>query len=164
IPLDAQLYAALKAFAATDEAKQLSGPELRFLTTTLDDFRRHGAELSPRDKERLQAISVELTKVTTQYAQNLLDATSAFELVITEKEKLKGLPESALEAAMESARARGIEGGYRFTLQQPSYVAVLTYADDARLREQLYRAYNARATKAPHDNRLLMAEILRLRR
>jgi oligopeptidase A len=164
IPLDAELYAAIKAFAATPAAAALDPAEKRFLTTTLDDFKRHGAELSPPDKERLAALSVELTKLTTQYSQNLLDATSAFELVITDKARLAGLPESALEAAMESARARGIEGGYRFTLQQPSYVAVLSYADDAGLREQLYRAYNARATAEPRDNRALIAQILKLRR
>jgi oligopeptidase A len=164
IPLDAGLYAALKAFAATPAAAELGVAEKRFVTTTLDDFKRHGAELAPPDKERLAALSVELTKLTTQYSQNLLDATNAFELVITDKARLGGLPESALEAAMESARARGIEGGYRFSLQQPSYVAVLSYADDAGLREQLYRAYNGRATAAPRDNRVLIAQILELRR
>jgi oligopeptidase A len=164
IPLDAGLYAALKAFAVTPAAAELGLAEKRFVTTTLDDFKRHGAELSPPDKERLAALSVELTKLTTQYSQNLLDATNAFELVITDKARLGGLPPSALEAAMESARARGIEGGFRFTLQQPSYVAVLTYADDAALREQLYRAYNGRATAEPRDNRVLIAQILKLRR
>jgi oligopeptidase A len=84
-------------------------------------------------------------------------------VIITDEARLSGLPESAREAARESARARGQEG-YRFTLQQPSYIAVLTYADDRALREQLYRAFNTRATRPPHDNRPLIAEILRLRR
>jgi oligopeptidase A len=164
IPLDEKLYAALRAFADTGEAKELPPARKRFLTTTLDDFRRHGAELSPPDKKRLAELSVELTKLTTHYSQNLLDATNAFEVVITDKARLSGLPESAVEAALESARARGIEGGYRFTLQQPSYLAVLTHADDVALREQLYRAFNTRATSAPYDNRPLIAEIIRLRR
>jgi oligopeptidase A len=161
IPLDEKLYAALRAFADTAEAHPA---RRRFLTTTLDDFRRHGAELSPENKRRLAELSVQLTKLTTQYSQNLLDATNAFEVVITDKARLSGLPESAVEAALESARARGIEGGYRFTLQQPSYVAVLTYADDEALRAQLYRAFNTRATSAPYDNRPLIADIIRLRR
>jgi oligopeptidase A len=164
IPLDEKLYAALRAFADTAEAQALDPARRRFLTTTLDDFRRHGAELSPENKRRLAELSVQLTKLTTQYSQNLLDATNAFEVVITDKARLSGLPESAVEAALESARARGIEGGYRFTLQQPSYVAVLTYADDEALRAQLYRAFNTRATSAPYDNRPLIADIIRLRR
>jgi oligopeptidase A len=83
--------------------------------------------------------------------------------VIHDRARLSGLPQSALEAAAESAKARGHGDAYRFTLQQPSYVAVMTYADDAALRRQLYEAYNTRATQASHDNRPLIAEILRLR-
>ncbi len=107
---------------------------------------------------------MELSRVTTQFSQNLLDATQAFELVVEDEAQLSGLPESAIEAAREDAKARGLEKGYRFTLQQPSYVAIMTYADDAGLREKLYRAYNTRATAAPHDNRPLISQILELRK
>jgi oligopeptidase A len=163
IPLDAGLYSALREYAQTPEAAALGGAEARFLKQTLDDFRRHGAELSPADKQRLSALSVELSKLTTQYAQNVLDATNAFELVLPDDTRLAGLPESARQMAAESAQAKGYTG-YRFTLQQPSYVAVLTYADDAVLREHMYRAFNTRATSGEHDNRALTARILELRR
>jgi oligopeptidase A len=163
IPLDAALYQALSTFAGSDAVKQLEPAQARFLTQTLDDFKRHGAELAPADKERLSALSVELSKLTTEYSQNVLDATNAFELVIQDEARLAGLPESAREAARHSAQQKGREG-YRFSLQQPSYVAVLSYADDPALREQLYRAFNTRATSAPHDNRALIARILELRR
>ncbi len=164
IPLDADLYRALKEYAATPEARALEPARARFLKQTLDDFKRHGAELDPAKKKELSELSVKLSKLTTQYAQNLLDATNAFEVVLPDKQRLSGLPESALDAAAESAKARGHGGSYRFTLQQPSYVAVMTYADDAALREQFYRAYNTRATTAPHDNRGLITDILRLRK
>jgi len=163
LSLDAGLFRAIKAFADTPEAAALDTPHQRFLKTTLDDFKRHGAELGTADKERLSQLSVELSKLTTQFAQNVLDATMAFELYVPDDARLAGLPESAREAARESAKAKG-QAGYRFSLQQPSYVAVMTYADDASLREQVYRAYNARATSGQLDNRGLILDILRLRK
>jgi oligopeptidase A len=163
IALDPDLYRVLKRFAESPALTERSPAEQRFVKLTLDDFKRHGAELGPDQKRRLEQISVELSKLTTQYSQNVLDATNAFELVITDESKLEGLPASAREAARESAKAKGLEG-YRFSLQQPSYIAVMTYADDRALREQIYGAYNTRATSAPYDNRGLVADILRLRK
>lgn len=162
LSLDSELYRALKAFSETPEAKALEPARARFLKQTLEDFRRNGCELSPEDKTKVEQLSVELSKLTTQFSQNLLDATNAFEVIVTDPARLAGLPESAREAARESAVARG-KDGYRFTLQQPSYLAVLSYADDRALREQLYRAFNTRATVAPHDNRGLISQILALR-
>jgi len=163
ISLDADLYRAIKEYGESAEAKKLDPARARFLKTTLDDFRRHGAELDGAEKTRMSELSVELSRLTTEFSQHLLDATGEFEVVFDDATRLAGLPESALEAARESARTRGRDGAYRFTLQQPSYVAVLTYADDAAFREQLYRAYNTRATQAPHDNPALIRQILALR-
>jgi oligopeptidase A len=162
IPLDSDLYRALKDYAASPDARALPAAEARFLKQTLDDFKRHGAELGSEDKRKLSALSVELSRLTTVYSQNVLDATNAIEIVIEDESRLAGLPESAREAARHSAQQKGL-AGYRFSLQQPSYVAVLSYADDAALRQQMYRAFNARATAVPHDNRPLIAQILSLR-
>jgi oligopeptidase A len=162
IPLHVGLYAALRAFDATDEAKQLDATRRRFLDKTLADFRRHGAELSPADKQKLQAIDLELTKLTTSFAQNVLDSTNAFELILTDEKRLAGLPESARAAAKQSAEEKGAQG-WRFTLQAPSSIPVLTYADDAQLRETLYRASNSRAASGLLDNRPLIARIVELR-
>ena len=157
------LYAAVRAFSETDEAASLSSTETRFLKKTLDDFRRHGAELGPDDKIKLQAIEVELTQLTTEFAQHVLDETNAFELILTEEGQLAGLPESAQQAAAESAKAKGVEG-WRFTLQAPSLIPLLTYLDDGAIREQVWRAYNTRATSGERDNRPVIARILELRR
>jgi oligopeptidase A len=162
IPLNAELWARLKAFAETDEAKALSGPRARLLKKTVDDFRRHGADLGPDDKRRLAEIDVELAKVTTKFAENVLDSTAKFELVITDRERLAGLPESALAAAKQSANDKEVEG-FRFTLQEPSIVPVLTYLDDASIREQLWRAYNTRASAGEFANQDRLAQILWLR-
>jgi oligopeptidase A len=163
IPLDKGIYAKIKEFAATPEAKALTGPRKRFLTLTLDEFRRSGAELGDADKDKLRAMSVEMSKLRKRYSDNVLDATNAFEIVIKEDTLLAGLPESARAAARESARRKGVEG-WRFTLQEPSFRAVMTYLDDAGIRERVYRAYNGRAASGVDDNVAIMKRILELRR
>ena len=157
------LYQAVRAFSETEEAASLPPTEKRFLEKTLDDFRRHGAELDQEDKAKLQAMEVELTKLTTEFAQNVLDETNAFELVLTDESKLAGLPDSAKQAAAENAKAKGVDG-WRFTLQAPSLIPVLTYLDDAGIREQVWRAYNTRAISGERDNRPIIARVLELRR
>jgi len=162
IPLHEGLWKAVQEFAATDEAKALTGTRRRFLTKTIQDFRRHGAELDAAGKKRLEALDVELSRLTTKFGENVLDSTNEFELVITEEAKLAGLPPSAVAAAGASAEAKGVKG-WRFTLQAPSYLAVMTYLDEAAIREQVYRAYNTRATAGNHDNREILGRILELR-
>jgi len=157
------LYRTILAFSETEEAKALAQTEKRFLEKTIDDFRRHGAELQPDDKEKLQAMEIELTKLTTRFSQNVLDETNAFELVLTDENQLAGLPESAKQAAAENAGGKGIEG-WRFTLQAPSLIPLLTYLDDAGIRERVWRAYNTRASDGERDNRPIIARILELRR
>jgi len=163
IPLDEGLWKAVQKFAATDEAKQLAGTRRRFLTKTIQDFRRHGAELDAAGKRRLEALDVELSKLTTKFGENVLDSTNEFELVVTEESKLAGLPPSAVAAARASAETKGAKG-WRFTLQAPSYLALMTYLDDAVIREQVYRAYSTRATAGAFDNRGIIGRILELRR
>jgi oligopeptidase A len=163
IPLRHELWEALKAFAATDEARALTGARKRFLQKTLDDFRRHGADLDAEGKARLEAISRELAVITNRFSQNVLDATARFELVIDDESQLAGLPESARAAAKHDAESRG-KSGWRFTLQAPSLIPLLTYLDDRSIRERIYRAYNARCTSDETDNVQIIQETLSLRR
>jgi oligopeptidase A len=163
IPLHEGLWKGLKEFAATPEGSSLTGPRRRFLVKTMDAFRRHGAELDPAGKKRLEALDVELTKLTTKYSENVLDSTNQFELVIEDEARLAGLPPSARESARESARRKGKEG-WRFTLQGPDYTAVMTYLDNASIRRHVYEAYSVRSTQGEHDNRQIIARILELRR
>ena len=162
LPLDPGLYQALRSYADTADARALTGARLRFLTRTLDDFRRHGAELPPEGKARLSALHVELAQATTTFSEHVLDATNSFEMLLTDPAELAGLPASAVAAARASAEARGL-AGHRITLQQPSLLAFLTHSDRADLRERLLRAANICAAPGPHDNRDLLAQILRLR-
>jgi oligopeptidase A len=163
IPLNEGLWKQLQRYAVTADAADLTGTRKRSLKKTLDSFRRHGAELDAAGKKRMAEIDVELTKVTTKFSENVLDSANSFELIITEEAKLAGLPPSAIGAARQSAEAKKV-AGWRFTLQGPSYIPVLTYLDDRAVREQLYRAFSARATEPQRDNRPLLDKILALRR
>ena len=162
IPLDGPLYEALKDFAGTDEAKALTGPRRRFMEKTLDDFKRHGAELDEAGKARLEQISRDLAEHTAKYSQNLLDSTMAFEMIVADEDQLAGLPDSAKAAARQSAEEKG-KAGWRFTLQAPSVIPVMTYLDDRSIREKIYRAYNTRATEAQRCNPPLIHKIITLR-
>ncbi len=163
IPLDAGLWSVLSRFRQTPEALGLEGVRKRYLDKTIDSFRRHGAELDEAGKQRLREIDVELTKATTRFGQNVLDATAAFELLITVESELAGLPPSAVEAARHSAQSKGLDG-WRFTLHAPSLTAVLTYMDNPAIREKLYLASNMRAWRDNYDNTELVLRILDLRR
>lgn len=162
IPLNEAIWNVLKAFSETEEAARLTGVKRRFLVKTLDSFRRHGAELDAEGKKRLAEIDVELTTITTKFGENTLDATNDWELVITDEGHLAGLPASAIAAARESAAVKEKEG-YRFTLQAPSYIALMTYLDDRGIRERVYRAFQSRAAGGKFDNRDLVLRILALR-
>ncbi len=163
IALDANVWAAVKAVNESDAANELEPVHKRFLDKTVSGFRRSGANLDAEGKEKLEELDVALTKATTKFSENVLDATNAFELVLTDESQLAGLPESARVAARESAKSKGREG-WRLTLQAPSYIAAMTYLDDRAIRQQLWEASNSRATSGQYDNRELLAEILRLRR
>jgi len=163
LPLDDGLYRVLKRFAPTPAAAALNAVEKRHLDKTLQEFKRHGAELPPEGKTRLTELDVELTKITTKFSQNVLDSTNAFELYVEDEAKIAGLPPLAKQAARASAAAKGKEG-YRFTLNAPSFVPAITHLDDPGLRETLYRAYNERAASGDLDNRGLIKRVLELRR
>lgn len=163
IPLRPKLWQALKAFSQSDEATKLDATRARFLKKTLDDFRRHGAELNDTGKARLQAISRELADATNRFSQNVVDATAEFEMLVNDKAQLSGLPQSAVDFAREDAARKG-KAGYRFTLHAPSLIPLLTYLDDRTLREKMYRAHNTRASMGPLSNVTLMGKIIELRR
>jgi oligopeptidase A len=162
IPLDAALYAKLKALAESGEGKKLTGPHRRHLDKTVEEFRRHGAELDDGGKTRLTAIDTELATKTTSFSNHVLDATNAFELIIDDEQRLAGLPDSAKAMLRASAASKGKEG-FRITLQAPSVIAVLTYVDDASIRQAVWTAYNQRASGGERDNAALIEDILKLR-
>src|SRR6185369_2195301 len=103
IPLQEDLWQSIKRYAETDEAKQLAGERQRFLRKTVESFRRHGADLDPEGKKRLKEVDVELAQITTKFAENVLDSTNAFEMILTNEADLAGLPPTAVASARQSA-------------------------------------------------------------
>ena len=128
--------------------RELTPEETMLLNTNYDGFVRSGALLSDADKERLRNITEEASKLSLMFSQNLLKENKAFQLHITDRQKLDGLPESAIEAAAQCAKEEG-KDGWVFTLDSPSYSPFMQYASDRELRRELYMAKN---TVCIHDN------------
>ena len=163
IALNENLWNGVKAVNASGEKENLAPVHQRYLQKTITGFRRAGADLDAAGKKQLEELDVALTKATTKFSENVLDATNAYEFLISDESKLAGLPESARMAARASAQSKRKEG-WRLTLQGPSYTAAMTYLDDRNIRNDLWEASNRRATGGPYDNRALISEILSLRR
>lgn len=163
IPLNEQLWQTLKQFGEDPSVLNLSPTKQRYVRETMADFREQGADLEPEEKKRAAEIQQRLAELTQKYSENCLDATNAWEKLITNEAELAGLPDSAVDAAKQSAQQKGINGAWRFTLQAPSYIPVMTYADNDALREDVWKAYAAIGREATYDNRELVDEILDLR-
>lgn len=163
IPLNAGLYQRLRQLSATVRPADLSPVQSRFLQKTLDEFKRHGAELDADGKARLSQIDEELGRLTAEFSQSVVDATSAWELVLPDTARLDGLPATALDMLRENANAKGLEG-YRLTLATPCVIAILTYATDRSLREQVWLVNDTRCSVEPYDNAPRIERILQLRR
>jgi oligopeptidase A len=162
----AGLYEKFRALRKASEFEALTAPQKRIIENELRDFRLGGAELGPVEKSRFMEIRERLSQLSSRFSDNLLDATNAFAHYVSDRSELSGIPEDVLEAAREAARADDREG-WKFTLHAPSYVPVLQYADNRRLRELMYREYVTRAAefgKAEWNNTPLITEILKLRR
>ncbi|MBB4636272.1 M3 family metallopeptidase [Longimicrobium terrae] len=163
IALNPGLWSAVKAYADTEAARALTGVRARHLKKMVRAFVRAGADLPDEAKSRIEALRVELSSVAQKFANNVLDATNAFELVVTDEAELEGLPESARAQARAAAQAKGVEG-WRFTLQIPSFQPFLQYSARRDLRRRMYEAYSNRASSGEHDNRPLIRRLLELRR
>ncbi len=144
--------------------RPLTQEEQTLLDKEYDGFIRNGAALPEEDKEKLRGINKELSRLTLQFSQNNLKATNAFQLHLTCREDLSGLPETSLDAAATAAREKGLEG-WLFTLHAPSYNPFMTYADNRQLRERMYMAKNTICTEGhEYDNSGIVKSIVNLRR
>ena len=162
ISLNKQLFARVKA-VYEQEADTLKGEDRELLQKTYDSFVRSGANLEGEAKEEYRRLSMELSRLTVQFAQNTLKEMSNFRLVVTDEAQLAGLPESAVEAAAQTAREKGL-AGWVFTLQAPSYRPFMTYCADRELRRQMYMAYMTQCTHGDaYDNRGIVPAIVNTR-
>ena len=164
------IYRGLAALRDGSGWAALDATEQRIVTSMLRDAELSGVGLEGAARERFNAIQTELAELSTRFTNNVLDATKAFAITLTEADEVAGLPESALELAAQAARQAGAEhataatGPWRITLDLPSYVPFLQHGRRRDIRERLYRAYVTRASSGEHDNTELITRILGLRR
>jgi oligopeptidase A len=147
------LFAKYKALRASAAFERMTVPQKRIVEHALRDFRLGGAELVSPARERYATIQDRQATLSQKFSENVLDATKAFTLDVTDEARLAGLPDDAKAAARQEADRAGV-AGWRFTLQFPSYFPVMQYAHDRALRETLYRAYVTRASELAADTKL----------
>lgn len=157
------LYEAIKSI----DQKTLNETQRKIIKDNLRDFELAGVNLSANKKKRFEEIQLRLSELGNTFENNVLDATNNFTLHVTDEARLNGIPAHTLHHAKALAEEKELPG-YIFTLEAPVYIAILTYADDRSLREELYYAYVTRASdvgpnKGEFDNTLVMDEILLLR-
>ncbi|MDF1827316.1 MAG: M3 family metallopeptidase [Legionellaceae bacterium] len=157
------LFQAIKAL----DTSTLDATQQKIIADTLRDFELAGVAL-PHDKQtRFEAINSRLAELSNQFDNNVLDAVAAYSLHITDKAKLAGLPEHAIQRARACAKDKKQEG-WLLNLEIPCYLAVITYADDRELRQTMHEAYATRASDVgpnatQFDNTTIISEILALR-
>ncbi|MGY4676947.1 oligopeptidase A [Pasteurella sp. P03HT] len=163
----AGLYHAYQQLKNNPEFDTYDVAQKKAIENALRDFKLSGISLPIEKQKRYGEISARLSELSAQFSNNVLDATMGWDKVIEDVTQLKGLPESALQAAKHSAESKGLTG-YRFTLEIPSYLPVMTYCENRELREEMYRAFVTRASEqGPNagkwDNTAIMEETLALR-
>ena len=162
---DESLYKKYQSLKDSEAFKSLTSSQKRIIDNVLREFKLGGAELNETDKNRFKAIQEKLAKLSTQFEENILDATNEFSIIVNNLDELMGIPEENIKKALADAKEDKKEG-YKFTLHLPSYLPVMQYADSRPLREKLYHAYATRASELASpkfDNTKLIEEILALR-
>jgi len=151
VSLDERLFGKVKSVYAQKENLHLSPQDLQLLEKKYLGFVRSGANLEGDAKKRYAEITTELSQLSLKFGENVLAETNAYQLHITDKKDLSGIPESECEAAAQVAKSKG-KDGWIFTLQGPSFVGFMKYADNGNLREQMYRAYTSRGFQKNDQN------------
>ena len=165
---DLLLFEKLKQLRASAEFDHLTSTRRKIIDNELRDFRLGGAELPSDKKQRFLQIQEELSKLSSKFNDNLMDATNAYSLFIEDAKTVAGIPVDVLKTAKDLAAADS-RAGWKFTLHMPSYLPVMQYADNRNFREQMYRAYATRASEfdsqagSDKDNMPLISRIMELR-
>jgi peptidyl-dipeptidase Dcp len=165
IALNEKLFAKIKAVYEKRQELASDSQQLRVITKYFRDFERQGANLPPDKKDQLRKLNEELSMLTLTFGENLLAETNEnFKLIITDKKDLEGLPQGVIDGAAETAKEKGMEGKWVFTLSKPSMIPFLQYAKNRDLREQIYRGYFMRGNNGnKNDNKDIVSKIVKLR-
>lgn len=162
IIMNENLFSRVKAVYHQKGELKLTVEQEKLLTDRYKSFVRSGANLEKEKKDQIREISKELSKLTLQFGENVLAATNDFELYITDRKDLSGLPDGIIEAASTVAKENNKEG-WGFTLQFPSYVPFMQYSDNRELREKMFKAYTSRCFNDKYDNQETLKRIVELR-
>ena len=163
IMMDPKLFARVEKIYNSRNEMNLTPQEKRAVELLYDDFVRSGALLSDADKNKLKEINSELTDLYLAFNKNLLNATNAYQLVVSDASRLSGIPAANIAVAAEEAESRGLKGQWVFTLQAPSRLPLLQFADDRGLRKDMYEAYTSLASTGEYDNGPVINKILKAR-
>lgn len=163
IILNETLFSKVKTVHETRKESNLDSEQLKLVEDTYKSFVRKGALLNGNDKDEYRKITKELSKLTLTFGENVLAETNGFKLHITDEKKLAGLPQAIISAAAEVAKSEE-KKGWIFTLQYPSYVPFMKFADDRELRKQMFIAYSSRGnSNNKHDNKEIVTSLVNLR-
>ena len=164
ISLNDKLFQRVKAVYEQKDQLNLNQEQARLLEITYKDFIRSGAALNEADKNRLREINMELSKLALQFSDNVLKETNQYMLVIDKEEDLAGLPQSVIDAAAITAKNKGQEGKWVFTLHNPSRLPFLQYSERRELREALLKAYiNRGDNDNEFDNKAIINKMVNYR-
>lgn len=164
ISMNAKLFARVKQIYDERAKLNLNKEDSKLLEETYKDFVRSGANLSEADQKKLRELNTKISLLQLTFGQNMLKETNAFKLVIDNKKDLSGLPQDLIATAAEKAKSMGMEGKWVFTLQNPSVMPFLQYADNRALREKMFKAYTNRCNNNnAEDNKALVRDLLAAR-
>jgi peptidyl-dipeptidase Dcp len=165
ISLNDKLFAKIKAVYEKRKTMNLDSQQLRVVEKYFRDFERQGANLSPEKKDQLRKLNEELSMLSLTFGENLLAETNEnFQLVISDKKDLAGLPQGVIDGAAETANEKGMKGKWVFTLSKPSMIPFLQYAKNRELREKIYRGYYMRGNNGnKNDNKEIVSKIVKLK-
>ncbi|WP_421870545.1 M3 family metallopeptidase [Marinoscillum sp.] len=164
IKTNAKLWSRIKEVYHNKSSFNLNEEQEMLLDKTYKSFIRSGADLQGEQKERYKEVAIELARLSLEFGENLLAETNGFVMYVDKEEDLKGLPKDVISRAAKTAKDKGQEGKWAFTLQAPSYMPFMEYAENRTLREQLYKAFMSKALKGDErDNQEIVKKLAMLR-
>ena len=161
--LNAELFKKIKKVYDNRLDMDYNEHDLKLIEDTYQSFIRNGASLNDSDKENLRNLDQELSVLSPKFSNNVLDAQNSFEMWISDKDDLEGLPEDAINAASESAKKKDRGNEWLFTLQMSSYLPFMTYSKKRNLREKLFKAYGGLCNGGEYDNTSVIKKIVKLK-
>ncbi len=161
--LDEKIFQRIQSLYNNRSSQTYNKEQLRILEKSYKAFVRNGAQADASTKEKIRSIDQELSQLAPKFSQNILKSSNAFEYWISKEEDLKGLPDTAKEAAKSAAKEKNRPNDWLLTLDAPSYLPAMTYCSNRKIREDLARAYGMRANAGEFDNKSILIKIAQLR-